>query len=170
MQSATMRGRLYGLLLAFSFAMSVSTARAAQEIHGTSDAFAGEGVAVAWAVLRGATEDDARVVLRIAADTTLYGALAADGVDPFSKERKPLVNRQSIGAVTTVRFVRRQFAEFPRTELQFFAAGATGALTPQLVVYYLGVPDTTPEFAGEPQLDAYLADRIKRLGGSGQTK
>ena len=150
--------------------LAAATGRAADEVHGTSDAFAGNGVAVAWAVLRGASDDDARVVLRMAADTKRYGALAADGVDPFSKERKPLVNRQLIGATTTVRFVRKQFAEFPRTELQFFKAGATQALTPELVVYYLGVPDTTPEFSAEPALDAYLDDRMQKLAAGGDRK
>jgi hypothetical protein len=156
--------------LALVALVAAATSSAAEEVHGTSDAFAGNGVAVAWAVLRGASDDDARVVLRIAADTKRYGALAADGVDPFSKERKPLVNRQPIGATTTVRFVRKQFAEFPRTELQFFKAGATQALTPELVVYYLGVPDTTPEFPAEPALDAYLDDRMKKLASGGDRK
>ena len=157
-------------VLALVALLAAATGRAADEVHGTSDAFAGNGVAVAWAVLRGTSDDDARVVLRIAADTKRYGALAADGVDPFSKERKPLVNRQPIGATTTVRFVRKQFAEFPRTELQFFKTGATQALTPELVVYYLGVPDTTPEFAAEPTLDAYLDDRMKKLAAGGDRK
>lgn len=146
------------------------TGRAAEEVHGTSDAFAGNGVAVAWGVLRGASDDDARVVLRIATDTKRYGALAADGVDPFSKQRKPLVNRQPIGATTTVRFLRKQFAEFPRTELQFFKAGETQALTPELVVYYVGVPDTTPEFAAEAALGAYLDERMKKLAAGGDRK
>jgi len=162
------RSGIAALALFLSFA--AANGRAAEEVHGTSDAFAGNGVAVAWAVLRGASDDDARVVLRIVADTKRYGALAADGVDPFSKERKPLVNRQPIGATTTVRFVRKQFAEFPRTELLLFKAGATQALTPELVVYYLGVPDTTPEFSAEPALDAYLDDRMQKLAAGGDRK
>ena len=174
MSSIVPRRTRIGALTTFTLAtlalLVAPACRAAQELHGTSDAFAGGGVAVAWAVLRGATDDDARVVLRIAADTKRYGALAADGVDPFSKERKPLVNRQAIGATTTVRFVRKQFAEFPRTELQFFRADATQALTPELVVYYLGVPDTTPEFAAEAALDAYLDDRMKKLAAGGGAK
>ena len=39
-----------------------------------------------------------------------------------------------------------------------------------LVVFYLGVPDTTPEFATEAALDGYLADRIARLRASPGSK
>ena len=63
---------------------------------------------------------------------------------------------------------RAHFAEFPRTELRFYAAGAAPAPgPPRLVVFYLGVPDTTPEFANDASLDAYLADRIARLSTGG---
>ena len=42
--------------------------------------------------------------------------------------------------------------------------GALGlaALRPALMVYYLGVPDTTPEFASEAGLRAYLDDAVAK--------
>jgi hypothetical protein len=55
---------------------------------------------------------------------------------------------------------RAHFADFPRTELTF--DGPAPAAAPALVVYYAGVPDTTPEFAAADRLDAYLAARIVR--------
>ena len=65
---------------------------------------------------------------------------------------------------------RPQYADFPRTELRFYSSGA-GA-EPALVVFYLGVPDTTPEFATEANLNTYLVDRIARAraaaGSSGK--
>ena len=36
------------------------------------------------------------------------------------------------------------------------------ARRPALTVYYLGVPDTTPEFTSEAALDAYLAGTQRR--------
>jgi hypothetical protein len=33
-------------------------------------------------------------------------------------------------------------------------------------VFYLGVPDTTPEFADAAKLDAYLRERIAQVRGS----
>ena len=57
---------------------------------------------------------------------------------------------------------RAQFADHPSTEFHFFAnAEDAAANKPKLTVFYLGVPDTTPEFAEHAQVDAYL-DRMLR--------
>ena len=72
-----------------------------------------------------------------------------------------------------MRVSRADFADFPRTELRFYGSAAQAdAGVPSLVVFYLGVPDTTPEFATEANLNAYLVDRIARAraaaGSSGK--
>ena len=146
----------------------VPRVQAAQEVHGTSDAFAGHGVAIAWGVLRGASEETTMIVMRIAGDAGRFARVGADGVDPFSKERKPVAATRVLNGVIDVRLSRKQFADFPRTEFLFFfgAQSAPGA-SPDLVVYYLGVPDTTPEFPTEAALDAYLNDRLAKLRGGG---
>ncbi len=71
--------------------------------------------------------------------------------------------------VAELRVARTHFADFPRTELSFFDASAP-APPASLVVYYLGVPDTTPEFANEAALAAYLDDRIAKLQDGGIKK
>ena len=145
----------------------VPRAHAAQEVHGTSDAFAGHGVAIAWGVLRGATEETTMIVMRIAGDAGRFARVGADGVDPFSKERKPVAATRVLNSVVDVRVSRKQFADFPRTEFLFFFGTQSTPGTPDLVVYYLGVPDTTPEFPTEAALDSYLNDRIAKLRGGG---
>jgi hypothetical protein len=95
-------------------------ARAAQEVHGTSDAFAGNGVAIAWGVLRGPTEESTMIVMRIAGDAGRFARVGVDGVDPFSKERKPVAATRVLAGVTDVRVSRKQYADFPRTEFLFF--------------------------------------------------
>jgi hypothetical protein len=143
-------------------------AHAAQEVHGTSDAFAGHGVAIAWGVLRGASEETTMIVMRIVGDAGRFARVGAEGVDPFTKERKPVAAPRVLNGVIDVRISRKQFADFPRTEFLFFFSpqSAPGA-PPDLVVYYLGVPDTTPEFPAEAALDAYLNDRIAKLRAGG---
>ena len=142
---------------------------APQEIHGTSDAFAGNGVAVAWGVLRGASDATTMIVLRVSADPARFTAMAADGVDPFTKARQPIVAKRPLTGTSELRIARTQFADFPRTELSFFDPSAP-APPPALIVYYLGVPDTTPEFASEAALAAYLIDRIAKLREGGSKK
>ena len=54
-----------------------------REVHGSADAFAAPGVTLAWGVLRGATEADTRIVIRIATDRTgrlLMGTLGEQHV------------------------------------------------------------------------------------------
>lgn len=159
---------LAGMLALSAHPYAAIAADALQELHGHSDAFGGNGVAIAWGVLRGATEETTTIVLRVAADPALFTRVAADGVDPFTQRRQVIVAERPLAGLVDVRMPRAHFADFPRTELRFYAAGASPAsAAPRLVVFYLGVPDTTPEFANDARLDAYLTDRIARLRSGG---
>ena len=131
-----------------------------QALHGVADAFARPGVALAWGVLRGKSDADAIVVVRIETTSPAYAFVAVDGVDPFTQQRRPLQAPIRAAAGVDVRVPRASFADFPRTEFGF--AAADKAAEPTLVVYYLGVPDTTPEFSSEDALSRYLADRLAR--------
>ena len=135
----------------------------AREVHGASDSFAGQGVAVVWGVLRGATEETTLVVLRVAADARRFSHVEVAGVDPFTREAKVRVAKRALGAALDLRLPRAGFADFPRTELRFSGADA-------LVVYYLGIPDTTPEFASAAALEAHLAARLARLREEGKAR
>jgi hypothetical protein len=138
------------------------------QVHGSADAYTAPGVTLAWGVLRGANEAATIIVMRIVTDPQVYPGIAARGSNPFSPRQQALLPpTQSSGSVD-VRVPRAHFADFPRTELSFYgSASALHSETPQLVVYYLGVPDTTPEFASESDLAGYLSDRIARLRATG---
>ena len=163
------------LLACFSVAVGVavraSAAEAPREVHGMADAFAATGVAIAWGVVRGASETATLVAIRVVTDTALYPWVAVEGSDPFTQRHHPLVRPMSSAGLIDVRSPRAHFADFPRTELRFYdSASEAQSGMPKLVVFYLGVPDTTPEFATEDKLDAYLTDRIGRLRGDGGSK
>jgi len=156
------------LVLACVAAATAAAADPQREIHGMADAYAGEGVALAWAILRGADEAATVVVVRIVADPVRYPLVAAIGSNPFSQRTAPLLRATPSTGGIDLRVPRAQFADFPRTELRFYESVDTAqSETPRLVVYYLGVPDTTPEFATEANLEAYLVDRIARVRGTG---
>ena len=156
------------LTLACAATAPAAAADPQREIHGMADAYAGQGVALAWAILRGANEATTVVVVRIVADPDLYPIVGATGSNPFSQRTQPLLPATPNAGSVELRAARAQFADFPRTELRFYAtAAAAQADTPRLVVYFLGVPDTTPEFATEANLAAYLADRIARIRAPG---
>lgn len=146
------------VMVAFGVAFAAEPPR---EVHGAGDAYAAPGVALAWGVLRGESEASTTVVIRIVADPGTYATVAAIASNPFSQKSAALLHRIPLAASTEVRVPRSQFADTPRTEWRFYASATTD--TPALIVFYLGVPDTTPEFASEAALDAYFADRFARL-------
>jgi len=156
---------LAGLVLASGAA--VHGAEAPREVHGMSDAFAAPGVALAWGVVRGASETATVVVARIVTDPAMYPWLAVTGGDPFTHRTGPLLAATRSAGVIDVRSPRAQFADLPRTAFRLYeSAAAAQQDVPALVVFFLGVPDTTPEFATEDKLQAYLNDRVARLAGA----
>jgi len=155
---------LAGCFVVLATLQQVGAADAPSEVHGMSDAIVTPEVALAWGILRGSTEANTTVVVRIVTDPTKYKWMGVVGIDPFTKQEQVLRPMAANPGTTDVRGPRSRFADFPRTEFRLYASEATARSgTPALVVFYLGAPDTTPEFATEDKLQAYLADRIARL-------
>lgn len=148
-----MKRRLAALVLCL-----VATASGAAEVHGKVDVFTAPGVALAWAVQRGSDEATTVVVIRVAVDPARFQAISVAGRDPFTRDEKVWMARTPIAGKADVRLARAGFGDFPRTELRLFGPGAK----PELEVYYLGVPDTTPEFNDRAKLDAYLDSRVAK--------
>lgn len=134
-----------------------------RQVHGESSSFVGHGVALVWGILRGTSEADTRVVLRIAPAGGDYAAVSLDGVDPFSQRRRELLARRPLGSALDVASPRDTFADLPRREIHFYAAGDPHRAS--LTVYFVGLPDTTPEFASEAALRAYLEETLATLRG-----
>ena len=147
----------------FVLAATASVAQSAREVHGSADVYSAPGVVLAWGVMRGANESRTTAVIRIAADPRVYPWLAVAGIDPFTKSEQPLQLATEVVGDIDVQIPRSRFADLPRTEVRFFdTASAAQSGMPKLMVFYLGIPDTTPEFADRTKLDAYLADRVAR--------
>lgn len=162
------RGSFRSVLVALALVALVTGGRAAaadpaQPIHGSADVFTAPGVALAWGILRGTSETTTIVVIRIVADPQAFGSLEVIGVDPFTQKTERRLAPTPLGGRLDVRIPRAQFADFPRTELRFFASSSPSAGDPpKLVVYYLGIPDTTPEFPSDAALEKYLAARVSQ--------
>ena len=157
--------------LVASWAMLACVVHAQDVVHGSADAFSAPGAALAWSISRGASEATTAVVVRVATDASRYPWIAVRGVDPFTKAEQPIAPPAPVGGTRDVRIPRSQFADTPRTEWLFFASEeAARAGAAALVVYYLGVPDTAPEFGDPAKQEAYLADRIAKARSSPGTR
>jgi hypothetical protein len=159
------RTLLLGLWILAGMGSAADTTR---EVHGSSDIYAAPGVALAWGVLRGANERATTVVLRVVTDPALYPWLAVAGIDPFTKAEQPAQPPTASSGSLDVRIPRAQFADYPRTELRLYAsAAAARGGAPALMIFYHGVPDTTPEFTDPGKLEAHLAARIAHARAAG---
>ena len=152
-----------GLALAGLAAQHARAADPSPEVHGSADAFAMPGVALAWGVLRAAREDETAVVIRIETDPATYGWIEIVGKDPFTQREEKLQAATEVGGPFDLKVLRARFADLPRTEIRLWSARrAPGGAPPALTVYYLGIPDTTPEVQRAEDLDRSLSTRVKR--------
>jgi hypothetical protein len=118
---------------------------------------------MAWAVLKAADEDRTEVVIRLGAETA-YRFLRWDGVDPFTGARQVMLSGRPLGERVEIRSLRSSFAEFTRREFHFFrSVEELQADRPALTIYFLGIPDTSPEFLAEAALRAYLDQTLATL-------
>ena len=149
---------LRALVLGAALALLPAAAPAQEVVHGADSLFVSPTVKLAWVVRRGATDADTIVVVRIAAAGAAYRLFRVDGIDPFTKQHKVFVATRPLDRETDVAIPRAQFADHPSTEFRFYAGTEDAAADKaKLTVFYLGVPDTTPEFAGQREAEAYLA-------------
>ena len=141
-------------VLALIAALLGSPAVAQQIVHGENSTFIAPSVKLAWAVKRGGSEAETLIVIRVVADAS-HRFIRVDGVDPFTKGRKTFIASRALDGETDLSIPRAQFADHPSTEIYFFASREDAAANrAKLTVFYLGVPDTTPEFVGQREADA----------------
>lgn len=133
------------------------------EVHGADSIFTSPTVSIAWAVLKDPLEERSLVLTRIVNSAGRYAYASVEGVDPFTGRRALVVEGVPLKSQADLRSQRESFAEYPRREFHLYlTADDWRARKAALTVYYLGVPDTTPEFTSEAQALAYLAGALTR--------
>jgi hypothetical protein len=154
------RARLALIAVAFA-ALALRGAGPAEgqtSVHGATSEFAHPTLKLVWAIRKGATEDATDVVIRAANVADAYRWLRVDGVDPFSKARVVLTESRPFERQTDLVIRRAKFADHPSAEIHLFRSeDDLRAERPALTVFYLGIPDTTPEFTRAEAVDAHLA-------------
>jgi hypothetical protein len=149
------------LLLALWMLAAGSLAFAQEKVHGANSVFTAPTVRIAWAVQKGASEDTTLIIIRVVNSIGQYKQVRLDGVDPFNNKRKVLMSTRPLGASLDFFVPRSSFADFPSCEIHLYRNDAPNAdQAPTLTVYYLGVPDTAPEFTTTRDAEAYLAKAV----------
>lgn len=150
------------LSLALALFLTTAIAQAQEVVHGADSLFARPDLKLGWAVDRGASEDKTTVVIRLLNVAGAYKSVRVDGVDPFTKHRVVLVDPRPFPTQVDLSILRAKFADHPSAEIHLFTGeDAASASKPALTVFYLGVPDTTPELPTAEGVRAYLDRMVK---------
>ena len=152
-------GLVAGILL-----LPVLVAAQPEELPGADAVFAGRGVAILWGVVRGPDESRTQVILLIERldPASPWRFASVEAFDPFSGEREliRLALNLEVDPVSIVEMPRESFVAKPSRRVLFFRdARALQDGRPGMVVAYVGIPDTVPEFASR----AELAEHFRRL-------
>lgn len=157
--SASWRNSLAAIVLCLGTNTFAQTPH--ESLHGAHEVFVSPDAAIVWAVLKTPSttnSDKASVWLRIVNTNNKFSHLSIDGVDPFSKRRERVQPGKSVQTEARIESDRDTFSDLPSREVHFYRSEADlRAEKPALTVYYLGVPDQTPEFSTRAALDSYLS-------------
>jgi hypothetical protein len=136
-----------------------------KEFHGADSAFEREGITILWAILKGSTEESSWVYIKIInSGKSLFQIFSVEAVDPFSKEKEWVVKDKKLKKENLVRSNRTSFRDKTARRILFYRSEkAFEKENPDMGVYYLGVPDTSPEVLSEKEMENYFQKAQKRL-------
>jgi hypothetical protein len=162
-----MKKRLAMLLATACFMGSLSMMEIGRcdtrEIHGADSSFRVDSLGIVWGVLRSVQGAPAQVIIRVRVlgdSPAPYTAYAVQAVQPLSGAIDWVVQRRPFAAANDVVSTREVFKDMTGRRLLFYRQAA---VAPDLVIYYMGVPDTTPEFDDAGQMEKYFKLAFDRL-------
>jgi hypothetical protein len=155
------------LTMLFSSIMESSQAQGKREYHGADSIFEKEGIIILWGILKGSTEETSWVYIKIIhkeGDSGSFQIFSVEAVDPFSNQKEWVVKGEAFKKENMVKSIRASFREKTARRVLFYEK-AEDLLkeNPAMIVYYLGVPDTSPEFMTEREIENYFEKAFSRL-------
>jgi hypothetical protein len=162
------RRRIAIIVLIVFAAAPLAPLRAATEIrHGADAAFRTEALGICWGIVKTPPTDSLQVVIRIRVldpAKNPFRSFAVKAVHPFSGAAEAITARRPLEAVNDVFSEREAFKDMGGRQILFFRQAAGPAdQPPDLMVDYLGIPDTAPQFADKEALEGYFAMAFDRL-------
>jgi hypothetical protein len=155
------------LTLLFWFTMESSRAQGKREYHGADSLFEKEGIVILWAILKGLTEESSWVYIKIiqtGGGPASFQLFRVEAVDPFSNQKEWVVKGEPLKRENTVKSIRASFREKTGRRILFYRGkGEYQAEKPAMAVYYLSVPDTSPELLSEKEIEDYFVKALERI-------
>jgi hypothetical protein len=155
------------LTMLFSFIMESSQAQGKREYHGADSIFEKEGMIMLWAILKGSTEESSWVYIKIiqtGEGPAFFQFFGVEAVDPFSNQKEWLLKGEPLKKENIAKSIRASFREkTARRVLLYEKAEDLLKENPAMIVYYLSVPDTSPEFMTEKEIENYFRQALSRM-------
>jgi hypothetical protein len=153
------------VLLVVLIIWEISPVFGQKEFHGADSVFEREGITILWAVLKGPAEETSWVYIKIInSEKNPFQIFSVEAVDPFSNEKEWVVKGKKLEKENLVRGVRTSFRDKTARRILFYQSiEACEKENPDMAVYYLGVPDTSPEVLSEKEREDYFEKALQRL-------
>jgi hypothetical protein len=149
-------------ILSVGFAPAIGRCET-KEVHGADSSFRTGPIGICWGMLRGAPDSDVQVVIRIrvlSEGDSPYSDYAVQAMHPLTRVAEWTVPKRPLEKVNTAAAPRESFKNLAGRRIYFYRPAAS---EPELAVYYMGVPDTTPELPDAAQLEQYFELAFQRL-------
>jgi len=137
--------------------------------HGADSVFKAEGITVIWGVLKGSDESNTMAYMKIIATEEARGHFefySIKATDAFSDSIAWLVKGKKLQATNIVEQKRELFKDLMIRTIYLYVGVDPENIKNEkenLSIYYLSLPDTTPEFKTLENLNNYFIDAEKRL-------
>jgi len=145
--------------------LPVSFAFPETEYHGADSVFEKDGIVILWAILKGPDEASSWVYTKIVkSEDNPFHFFSVEAIDPFSKEKERVLKGMKLEKENVVKSIRTSFRD--KTSRRFLFYRNIEALekeTPDMTVFYMGVPDTAPEVLSEKEMENYFEKALERV-------
>ena len=140
---------------------------ATQILHGADSTFRSDALGICWGIVKVPDTGALEVVIRIRVlepAQNRFKSFAVEAFHPFTGAAEWIVVRKPLEATNDIRTPREDFKRLGGRRIRFYT-GATGPedQAPDLIVEYLGIPDTSPEFSRFDELEHYFGIAFDRL-------
>jgi len=137
------------------------------ELHGADSVFQKNGMAILWAILKGPDEERSWVYIKILYpedDPRAFQIFSVEAVDPFAKEREWEIKGKKLRRENVIRSLRSSFKDKAERRILFYRDTAEyDSEKPAMTIFYMGVPDTSPELLSEKEVNDYFEKALGRL-------
>jgi hypothetical protein len=158
---------LFPLVLLFLFALWawIPPVRGQEEHHGADSSFQLRNLVILWGILKGPDEDRSWVcikIIRTGSEPGPWTSYRLEAMDPFSQDKEWVTPREILGKENAIKERRSSFRD--KTGRRIYLYPGQGAEEkPTTIIFYQGVPDTTPEFLTEKEMEDYFGRAMMRI-------